>query len=330
MPGLIVRKKNEDLKWYPLFDVDGYPTFYPPDDSNAETGKKVGNGFDFKEYLLGYWEPNRLPREGRRLGGCTSLIVLEGDGDLKYYRFKEYTFYHRGTGDKVGRGFSEKWDYYVAEWTGNGTSDLLVRDDDGHLLIYPWNGDDFEDLGRSKKIGDGFYQDKFPELYPGHWTGGSTPDLLVREDNGDLFVYPFDGRTFKGQGKPRKVGRGFDYDDYTHFLIGHWLNNGTPDLIVRKDNDELRLYPYGRVKPDKDYNTFADPPYERVGRGFKGDWIYLVGYWRKPGQTDLIVCDDNHDMRFYPFEKGTFVDLDDDYKHIGRDWKFTHFWECYA
>ncbi|RLI48772.1 MAG: hypothetical protein DRO73_08360 [Candidatus Thorarchaeota archaeon] len=329
MPGLVVRKSNGDLRWYPFFRHGEKFSFYPDKDyGESETGFKVGRGFNFVKYLPGYWMPAPSPVPHRRIGGGNSLVVLEKDGDLKFYRFEEMTFFVKNTGHRVGRGFKAEWDYFVAEWTGNGTSDLLVRDEDGHLRLFPWNGEKFVDLGREEKVGDGFHKDRFTHLLPGYWTGREFPDLVVREENGNLWLYPFNGKTFKGQGKPRKIGRGFG-DQFTHYFVDEWMGNGTPDLIVRHKNGKLIRYPYGMFDSSKDYYHFSDPPYATVGRGFKGDWVYIVGHWRTPGHPDLLVCDNHHKMRFYPFENGEFVELPKSEKYVGNDWKFTHFFDFY-
>lgn len=328
MAGLVVREDNGNLKWYPFFKQGTKHTFYTSKEyGHHQTGFKVGRGFHFDKYLPGYWQPVPAKESHRRIGGGSDLIVLDDD-DLKYYRFERRTFMVDDTGDKVGRGFNTEWEYYVAEWTNNGTSDLLVRDDNGHLRLFPWNGQEFQDLGGDENVGDGFYQDRYPHIFPGYWRGNTYPDLLVREENGDLWLYPFDGKTFKDQGKPKKLGRGFD-DKFSHYLIDKWVGNGTPDVIVRNDDDELILYPYGMYDKDKDHHVFADPPYKRVGRGFKEDWKYTVGHWEKPFTPSLLVCDDDNEMRFYPFGQNGFIDLDKDDKYVGQGWDFTHFWDFY-
>lgn len=326
MPGLVVRKDNGDLRWYQLFQREGHYTFLPPDD--VDTGIKVGDNWKFAKYLPGYWEPGHSPSFRRRIGGGSGLVVLEDDGDLKYYPFINETFFVEDSGRRVGKGFQADWEFFVAEWTDNGTSDLLVRDDEGRFRLYPWNGREFEDLGRHKFVGEGFFKQEYPDVFPGYWEGKTYPDLVVRNDNGELFLYPFNGQTFKDQGRPRKIGRGFR-DDYTHFFVEEWTGNDSPDLIVRKKNKDLVLYQYGRLDSDKDYNVFAEPPYPEVGQGFRDDWTYHVGFWREDGKPDLIVCDDDDNVRFYPWDGSTFVDLDKEFKKIGKGWKFTHFWDFY-
>jgi hypothetical protein len=329
MPGLVVRKDNGELKWYPLFKVGSKYTFYPSGkEEEKESGREVGSGWNFLKYLPGYWMPSSTAKQHRRIGGGSSIIVLDKDGDMKHYPFVGGTFKGaRGAGDKVGRGFKAEWDYYVAEWTGQGASDLLVRDEEGHLRLFPWDGSKFRDLGFSEKVGEGFDKERFPDLYAGYWNGGAYPDILAREKDGDLYVYPFNGKTFK-EGKPRKVGRGFG-KEFTHLLVDEWMGVGTPAIVARHKNGKLTFYRYGRLDPKESLNVFGEGPYPTVGQGFKENWVYIVGHWRNPGSPDLIVCDDDHNMRFYPWDGGTFVDLHGDEKMIGKGWKFTHFWDLY-
>jgi len=329
MPGLVVRKDNGELKWYRFFNRGSQYTFYPSKEhGQPETGKKVGQGFNLVKYLPGYWMSDVSQREKKRIGGGNSLIALEKDGALKYFPFVGESFMVHDSGRTVGKGFSADWDYVVAEWTGSGKSDLLVRDDQGRLRLFVWNGREFTDLGGQEKVGDGFDKSRFTHFLPGYWTGRSVPDLVVREKDGDLFLYPFDGKSFKDQGKPRKIGAGFD-NDFTHYWVDEWMGHGLPDLVVRHKNGNLIRYPYGRKRKDGEL-VFDDPPYLTVGKGFKDKWTYCVGHWRNPGRPDLIVCDDDHRMRFYPFDGNTFMELPEDQKIVGRDWEFTHFWDFYT
>jgi len=329
MPGLVVRMENGDLKWYPLFKQGNKYTFLPSkDQEEKESGRKVGDGFNFAKYLTGYWKAGNIPTHRRRIGGGTSLICVEKDGDLKHYPFIGATFMVKDAGEKVGSGFVPQYDYYVAEWTNRGMSDMVVRDDKGDLRLFPWNGTKFTDLGRSEKVGEGFTKDRVPYLYPGYWNGGSFPDILAREKDGDFEVYPFNGKTFK-EGKPRKVGRGFG-KEFTHLLVDEWMGDGNPDIIARHKNGKLIRYPYGKFDPKESLPVFANPPYATVGEGFNEKWVYIVGHWRAPGKPDLIVCDDDRNLRFYPFDGQTFVDLHKEDKFIGKGFKCTHFWDFYT
>lgn len=46
-----------------------------------------------------------------------------------------------------------------------------------------------------------------------------TDDLVVRNSNGDLLLYPFNNGTFYGQGGGKRVGNGWNF---THYFVGRW------------------------------------------------------------------------------------------------------------
>ncbi|MFW9926722.1 MAG: hypothetical protein ACFFDM_08155 [Candidatus Thorarchaeota archaeon] len=320
MPGFVIRKDNGDLKWFPFFQYDdGRYRFYAP--KGKKTGTEVGREWHFLKYIPGYWMPGESPTYRRRIGGGSSLIVLDENDNLRHYPFRNETFMFRGTGDRVGRGFYEELDYYPAEWLANGTSDLLIRDEDGDLKLFPWDGREFKDLGRKEKVGNGFDKNKVPNIYPGYWTGGQFPDIMIRKNNGDLIVFPFDGESFYGK-KDFKIGHGFKEKDYPHLLVGHWLGNPTPDILAYRDK-RLYLFTYD----GKD--DFSNKEYlYRSDKDFREDWTYLVGHWRTPGRPDLIVVNGSNDLQFYPFEGQELVDLKGD-RQVGNDWKVSHFWDFY-
>ncbi|NWF97031.1 MAG: hypothetical protein HXY34_12890 [Candidatus Thorarchaeota archaeon] len=327
MPGLVVRKDNGDLRYYPVFQRDGLCTFIPSKEhGQPETGKEVGEGFKFEKYLPGYWMPSPTTSARRRIGGGNSLIVLEKDGDLKFYPFVGHSFKIPDTGKKVGKGFRPDMDFIVAEWTSSGMSDLLVRDKDGRLRLFPWNGHEFLDLGSREVVGEGFDKDKVTHFFPGYWLGKKNPDLLVREADGDLVLYPFDGVTFKSQGKGRRIGRGFG-KDLLVYLVDEWMGNNYPSIIALHKDNKLISYPYG-LRQEDGYPAFDNPPYQTVGKGFKSNYTYIVGHFRNPGRPDLVICDDKKRMRFFPFDGQKFVDLGKS-EEVGKDWKFTHFWDFY-
>jgi hypothetical protein len=315
MPGLIVRKVNGDLNWFPLFDHGDKHSFFPP--QGKETGTLVGEDWFPDKTLSGYWTPEQSQGQKRRIGGGSSFIALQ-EGLLKHFPFQNHTFLAPGAGRVVGRDFSPAHDYYVAEWTNNGTSDLLVRDEDGNLRLYPYDGHSFVDLGKRGRIGRGFTRDLALEMYPGYWTNGSTPDLLVRTATGVLVVYPFDGKTICVERK-FEVATGFG-KDYSLLLVDEWLRSSTPDIIALRGGS-LILYPYV-------FGSFKGNPQATVGTGFSSDCLYVVGHWRTPGRPDLVVYNPMGSIKFYPFDGGRIVDLGPS-AGIETNWESTHFWDFY-
>jgi hypothetical protein len=139
--------------------------------------------------------------------------------------------------NKVGNGFSFT-QYWVADWTGDGKPDLLVRDAAGTLQLYPFKNGSFYSGGGPKQVANGF---TFTHYFVADWTGDGTPDMLVRNNKGDLLLYPFKDGSFYHGGGPKQVGNGWVFTDY---FVADWTGDGTPDLIVRKGNGDLLLYPF--------------------------------------------------------------------------------------
>jgi hypothetical protein len=55
----------------------------------------------------------------------------------------------------VGNGFNFT-NYFVGDWTGDGTADLIVRDSAGTLLLYPFRNNTFFNNGGGAVVGNGF------------------------------------------------------------------------------------------------------------------------------------------------------------------------------
>jgi hypothetical protein len=107
------------------------------------------------------------------------------------------------------------------------------------------------------------------------------------------------------------VGSGWDF---THYLVGNWTDDGTADLIVRKSNGEMWLYPFRN-------NTFYVPGYgKKVAEGWNYTH-YLPGYWTGNGTDDLVVRDSSGNMWLCQFDDETFSSP----VKVGNGWNFTHY-----
>ncbi len=70
----------------------------------------------------------------------------------------------------------------VGRFTGDGKADLLVRTNDGDMLLYPFKDGSFYKGGGPIKVGNGW---SFTNYFLADWTGDGVPDLLVRTAAGD-------------------------------------------------------------------------------------------------------------------------------------------------
>jgi hypothetical protein len=109
----------------------------------------------------------------------------------------------------------------------------------------------------------------------------------------------------------KKVGAGWNF---THYFVGNWTNDGTDDLIVRKSNGEMWLYPF------RD-NTFYVPGY---GKKVADNWDYthyFPGNWTGNGTDDFIVRDSSGNLWLYQFTNETFSAP----VKVGNGWNFENY-----
>jgi Zn-dependent metalloprotease len=199
--------------------------------------------------------------------------------------------------------YGEVEDYTVSIDTGFNAEDLVVRSSDARLWLRPFDNGIF---GAPKQVGHGWY---FTHYFVGHWNNDyPTLDLVVRDSNGNMRLYPYRNETFYTYGSIT-VGQNFNY---THYFVGNWTDNGTDDLIVRDSSGYLWLFPYVE---DVGFGT---------GINLGGGWNYthyFVGNWSGNGTPDLVCRDSSGYMWYYRFENGTFASR----KRVGNGWNFTHY-----
>lgn len=177
--------------------------------------------------------------------------------------------------------------------TGDGRDDLLARDRDGVLWLYPGRGGTW---GPRVKVGTG-WQVMRSIAGAGDLTGDGRPDLVARQaSNGTLWLYPGTGA---GGFAPRVV-LATGWSGYDRVVgVGDLTANGVPDLLAREASTG-RLYLYrgldGARLADRrlvgsGWNTMAlfvgagdltgDAVPDLVVRAASGGALYLY-----PGRTD--------------------------------------------
>ncbi len=237
---LIVRKSNGELWLYPYRNE----TFY------TYGSKRVGQNFNYTHYFVGNWTDNAtddlivrdssgclwlFPYANGTFGagislGCgwnythyfvgnwsgdnfSDLICRDSSGYMWYYRFENGVFVPP---TQVGNGWNFI-NYFVGNWTGDGTDDLIVRESNGNMKLYPFRNGSFYGVPGSGTIVA--YGWNFTDYFVGDWANSTTDDMVVRESNGTMKLYPFVNGTF---GTGTTAGTGFNY---THYFVGQWTND---------------------------------------------------------------------------------------------------------
>ncbi|MFE3183467.1 FG-GAP repeat domain-containing protein [Streptomyces violascens] len=144
-----------------------------------------------------------------------SLLQVTSDGHLFVEEFD------------LGAG----WDAFnalagVGDLTGEGNGDLLARDNNGHLYLYPGNGHGNSFYNRVD-LGAGW--NGFNKLVgAGDINGDGIADLLARDGNGHLFLYP--GKSTPGFGNRIDLGGG--WNGYSKLAVpGDITGDGRADVI---------------------------------------------------------------------------------------------------
>jgi len=156
--------------------------------------------------------------------GNLEAIARQDNGDMIFYaaRFAPSTSSGNG-GGWSGQRIGNSWHfshYWARDWNGDGTTDFLVRNEQGDLILYPLRNGAFQ---TGAQMGNGWH---FTDYFADDWNGDRSPDLLVRNASGDLILYAF--RAAGGFEPGNVVARGWRY---THYFPGEWA--GQAGMLLR-------------------------------------------------------------------------------------------------
>ncbi len=178
------------------------------------------------------------------------------------------------------------------DWTGDGHSDLMLRDPSGDLqlgsgsgLVFgtPQPGPDFVDIGFSDfgLIGEGW--GSYSKLFRvNNWAGDGTPSVFARDSAGRLFNYRSDGRGAFRSGAPLQIGSG--WNAFTDIMVTNdWIGNGLPNLMGRTADGRLVIY------NSDGKGGWSNPKGTQIGTGWtKFNTVLTPGSWMGDGRQSLV------------------------------------------
>ncbi|MEV6550941.1 FG-GAP-like repeat-containing protein [Streptomyces sp. NPDC051597] len=169
----------------------------------------------------------------------------------------------------------------AADFNRDGTADLIARDGQGALYLWPGNqdidapGHGDGTFGGPRQLTGGW---SFTETTAADFTADGKPDLIAKDTANNLHLWtdPGDG-TFGG---PRQLTGGWSFTETTGADL---TGDGKPDLMAKDSRADLYLW---RANAD---GTF------RSKELLSHDWNYTQttpGAFREPGRDHLIARSD--------------------------------------
>ncbi|MEU5438440.1 FG-GAP-like repeat-containing protein [Streptomyces sp. NPDC020719] len=197
----------------------------------------------------------------------------------------------------------------AADFDHNGTADLIARDGQANLYLWPGNqdidapGHGDGTFGSRRLLTDGW---NFTETTVGDFNGDGKPDLIAKDSHGNLFLWAGRGNgTFAA---PRKLTDGWNF---TQTTAGDFTGDGKADLIAKDSHGNLFLWA-GRGN-----GTFAAP------RKLTDGWNFTqttAGDFTGDGKTDLIAKDSAGNLYLWKGNgNGTFRAKE----LLSHDWNYT-------
>ena len=233
-------------------------------------------GADYATYDAMMWgdisldgRQDLVVRDPSRDNGVLFAVVRDTDDTTWTRRI------YFGSGWNIGASLA------VGDVNGDGRDDVVLREGNGNLWLYPHGGrTDAFPLDPRQLIGTNWLG--ITALRMADITGDHRPDLVARDADGFLWIYPHPGDdaasastkdmwTFgSGDTTPYPVGLG--WDRYDSFYLTDFDGDGLVDAVGRDANGVLWVHPNNGAPQGK------NPWPNRVAAG---DWwrqyTYLLG-----------------------------------------------------
>ncbi|UWP80512.1 VCBS repeat-containing protein [Dactylosporangium fulvum] len=170
-----------------------------------------------------------------------TLWIYPNNGSASANPWPEQNRYAAGTGwNSVDR-------ILVGDITGDKRPDLLARNgsvDGGTLYVYPNNGSVTSNPWTQAPIWSGTGWNLAQAIMLGDATGDGRLDIVARDSNGAILVYPHNGSTSSNFWTSIIYGSTGGWSNSGQLTLADVTGDGRPDLIARDTTGALWVHPW--------------------------------------------------------------------------------------
>ncbi|GII85158.1 hypothetical protein Ssi03_31480 [Sphaerisporangium siamense] len=189
----------------------------------------------------------------------------------------------------AGTGWNTVNKILVADVTGDGRPDLLARNpssDGGTLLVYPNNGSVTSNPWTRSPIWSGSGWNLAQAMMLGDVTGDGRPEIVARDGNGAILVYPHNGATSTNFWTSIVYGSRGGWNASDRLSMADVTADGHPDLIARDTSGALWIHPWQSSTAGAMWSATTRFP---AGQGFAYATEVVPGDVDGDGRPELVA-----------------------------------------
>lgn len=189
----------------------------------------------------------------------------------------------------AGTGWNVADKILAGDVTGDGHADLLVRDPssaNGTLLVYPGDGSGTSNPWTGSPIWSGTGWNLAQMLMLGDVTGDGRPEVVARDGNGAILVYPHNGSTSTNFWTSIVNGSPSGWNASDQLSMADVTADGHPDLIARDTSGKLWIHPWQSSTTGRMWSATTRIP---AGEGFTYALEVVTGDIDGDGTPELVA-----------------------------------------
>ena len=222
--------------------------------------------------------------------GHRDIVARDAGGLLWLYPGTSTRGYSTADRAQIGNGWNSYRFAGLADWDRDGHQDIVARDADGVLWLYPGASTRAYSKAERVQIGNGWNGYTFAGL--ADWDRDGHQDIVARDTAGVLWLYP--GMSTRGYSTAERVQIGNGWDGYTFAGLADWDRDGHADIVARDAAGLLWLYPGMSTR------GYSRADRVQIGNGWGGYTFAGVADWDRDGHQDIVARDDAGLLWLYP------------------------------